>query len=334
MALPAIRALAESNKFELHIACTMSPTQAMCTELKQFSDLFTRVWAIHTSHGSAQFLKTLFQIRRQRFDLSIILFPSASYKYNLMSWILGARRRVGSAYPDQPWMQLSWLNTHGVPVVPELHDVEQMLNLCSEASGVPPPPARDYGIPASPKQPHLVGIHAGCKREYSYKMWPIDRFIDTCNEILEIQQKARFRFFFGPDDQEHADRARKCLQRPEFSRLRERVEFPAGLSMAQLFTLTGECESFISNDSGLMHIASDLGCRTLGIIGPSDDRRTGPFGPNSRVVQYPIECRPCTHTNDPRRFRFRCIHPEMYCLTRIESKEVVRQWIQAKHPRN
>ncbi len=44
---------------------------------------------------------------------------------------------------------------------------------------------------------------------------------------------------------------------------------------------------FIGNDSGLMHIAAAAGAPTLGLFGPSDERRYAPWGDKAVAVRGP-----------------------------------------------
>jgi heptosyltransferase-1 len=62
-------------------------------------------------------------------------------------------------------------------------------------------------------------------------------------------------------------------------------------SLVSLPALIQRADWVISNDSGPMHLAAALGVRTLGIFGPTDPRRFGPYpltAPTNHVVQAPV----------------------------------------------
>ena len=62
-------------------------------------------------------------------------------------------------------------------------------------------------------------------------------------------------------------------------------------SLLSLPALIRRAEWVISNDSGPMHLAAALGVRTLGIFGPTDPRRFGPYpltAPTNHVMQAPV----------------------------------------------
>ena len=62
-------------------------------------------------------------------------------------------------------------------------------------------------------------------------------------------------------------------------------------SLVSLPALIQRADWVISNDSGPMHLAAALGVRTLGIFGPTDPRRFGPYpltSPTNHVVQAPV----------------------------------------------
>jgi heptosyltransferase-1 len=62
-------------------------------------------------------------------------------------------------------------------------------------------------------------------------------------------------------------------------------------SLVSLPALIQRADWVISNDSGPMHLAAALGVRTLGLFGPTDPRRFGPYpltAPTNHVIQAPV----------------------------------------------
>jgi heptosyltransferase-2 len=87
-------------------------------------------------------------------------------------------------------------------------------------------------------------------------------------------------------------------------------------TLAQFIDLAAECELFLTNDSGAMHIASALGVPTVAIFGATDDVATGPTGPNARVVRESVECSPCLLRECPIDHR---------CMSRVSPDRVVKE---------
>jgi ADP-heptose:LPS heptosyltransferase len=55
------------------------------------------------------------------------------------------------------------------------------------------------------------------------------------------------------------------------------------------------CDLLVTNDSGLMHLASAVGCKIVALFGPGDYNRIRPYAPQGswRVVRKIVECAPC-----------------------------------------
>jgi heptosyltransferase-2 len=80
---------------------------------------------------------------------------------------------------------------------------------------------------------------------------------------------------------------------------------PAAISLAGrtdlplLVALMGRCRSFVSNDSGAMHVAASAGVPVTAVFGASDERGTAPLpgdtpGPAPHeILSVPVWCRPC-----------------------------------------
>lgn len=72
----------------------------------------------------------------------------------------------------------------------------------------------------------------------------------------------------------------------------------------------------VSNDSGLMHLATAAGCPIVGIFGSTDPAWTGPLGDGARVVRSGLPCSPCYASVCP---------TEIECLKEITPEAVERE---------
>ena len=316
MATPALRALNGAGR-EVHVACLLPGTEEVCRHIAPLNQWITHVHAMHLGHGVRALVRTFLTLRRIAFSSTLILPPSMRPHYPIAAWLSSGRRRVAAYHAGQPWSQLAFLNHQRVHTPPGLHDAERMVALINGALGIEAEAPEDYVIREIAHQPGLIGIHPGCKRQDDFKRWPLDAFVALI-ELLAVRHSAcRFRVFFGPDEAETQHRFAALVARHDGLGAPGRVEVATNLTTESLFDRVGECAAFIANDSGLMHVAAAQNVPTLGIFGPTDAVRTGPFNRASRVIVNALPCSPCALTDDPRRRAFHCIHPTRRCLTEL-----------------
>jgi heptosyltransferase-1 len=88
---------------------------------------------------------------------------------------------------------------------------------------------------------------------------------------------------------------------------------PLTCSLAQLIALTRRIALVIAGDTGPLHLACALGRPVVGIYGPTDPSRNGPFGTRFKVLRSP----------ESRRDHTRHAAPEAGLLT-IQPEDVLR----------
>ena len=67
--------------------------------------------------------------------------------------------------------------------------------------------------------------------------------------------------------------------------------------------MIARCNLFLSNDSGLMHVAGALGIPTIAIFGSTNPVTTSPAGEKSVVIHHDVACGPCLKPVCPTDFR-------------------------------
>lgn len=99
------------------------------------------------------------------------------------------------------------------------------------------------------------------------------------------------------------------------------LDFCGITSLEEAIALINRCDFFLSNDSGLMHVAAALGVPTLAIFGSTDHVATGPRGPKTGIVKHDIDCAPCLKQECPTDFK---------CMLSITPEEVWQEMEQLK----
>jgi len=89
------------------------------------------------------------------------------------------------------------------------------------------------------------------------------------------------------------------------------------------------CEVMVTNDTGPMHVAAALGRPVVALFGPTDSRRTGPYGDQHTVLRHPLPCAPCMKDS--------CSHEQPFeCLRAITPGTVATRvglWLDPSRPR-
>lgn len=124
------------------------------------------------------------------------------------------------------------------------------------------------------------------------KRWPAENFAQSAGLILDERPGAVF--VFG--SQAEAGEGRQIEGLLGVSAL----NLCGATSLRQAMALIARCDLFLSNDSGLMHLAAALGVPVVAIFGPTNPQATGPRGPRTRVLSHHFDCAPCLARHCPR----------------------------------
>lgn len=146
----------------------------------------------------------------------------------------------------------------------------------------------------------VVAIHPGAKRPS--RRWPVSRFI----EITKWLTKDAVIIVTG--GKEEIDLA--C----QITAANKDVIIASGmLTIMQTAALISRCNLFISNDTGIMHMAFALKVPTVALFGPGNVKRWVPPNENFiKIIHHPVRCSPC--------YKWDC--EDLSCLKAITVDEV------------
>jgi len=92
--------------------------------------------------------------------------------------------------------------------------------------------------------------------------------------------------------------------------------------------LLQRCRCFLTNDSGLMHVAVAMGVQTFALFGPSDPGRTRPWGERHTVLSKGMACSPCWSIRNLGVGRVPCIYDKNKCMLELTGEHAADQILQ------
>lgn len=248
------------------------------------------------------------RLARERYDLAIDFHggPRAS----LLTWLSGARRRVGYAIPGRSWMYTE--RVHRPRELRPRHSVENQWDLL-DVLGVAPPSPATYPVEmplnaevartvANRLEAHgvrpghrLVILHVSAGNPF--RRWPIPSFATVAASLAAAQPDVRVVITSGPSEADAASRviatAREELRPDRRDGVLECGEF----SLAELRALLERAALYIGGDSGPMHIAATSRVPMVSLYGPTLPVRSRPWRddsvPSAAIEVVGLPCRPC-----------------------------------------
>lgn len=164
-----------------------------------------------------------------------------------------------------------------------------------------------------------IAMHPGCSMLSLARRWPTERFALLADTLYQ-DFGGQLMLLGGPEE--------AALRKEVMDRMQS--EMPRrSLSGEQSITLTAavieQCDLFIGNDSGLMHVATAVDTPTIAIFGPTNHQAWGPYtgGVPGRatVVRLNLPCMPCYFKGCEIGTPEGCAHRS--CLTQLRVPQVL-----------
>jgi lipopolysaccharide heptosyltransferase II len=295
------------------IDANLAPLLAGDPDLTGLVEFERRNWA--APHHLRQLWRNVNWSRSQNFDWVIDLQCLA--RTGALAWLARGRFTIGLDEPREGArgfydvaVRRPSFHTHAVDwylrVLPELG-----VQIDWNFDWLPPQPAVAQAVQDKWTHGHSrwVALQPGAR--WLNKRWPAEYFGQVIQTLARDEADLRFALFGGSEDSPltqaiiaQAPRDR-CLDLAGKTTLTEMVEW---VRLSQLL---------ITNDTGPMHVAAALGKPVVALFGPTEPRRTGPYGQLHNVLQIQLPCVPCLSS--------RCTWERpMECLRALPPEMVIR----------
>ncbi|RLB39346.1 MAG: lipopolysaccharide heptosyltransferase I [Deltaproteobacteria bacterium] len=274
-------------------------------------------WARNIARGkkvrevAKEIKEFLVQVRNRDYDL-IIDFQGL-LRSGLVALIARGTHKVGmSGTREASWM---FLTKRPFKVNYNQHAIDRYLELCKHLGcgnedweGFIPYGEREishvdellrhYGV----QKGHVVVINPVAR--WKTKLWRPEFFALLADKI---QDELSYRVVFtgARGDYSYLQQICNMMRTPG-------INSAGATSLKELAYLYKISAATVTTDTGPMHIAAAMKCPVIALFGPTDPRRTGPYGNGHRIISSGLECSPC--------FRKQC--DNIRCMNEITVDQV------------
>lgn len=251
-------------------------------------------------------LKEIYEIRKNDYFISINVYPSNRYEYNVLNYMLGADKRYSHRYLNPKFPSLTFFNNKIIDEQKDVHNVVQNLNLIKEICSFNIEDAGGLDIFITEDDENLarmwlkkqgiesdkliVGFHAGSStlKNHINKRWDYKKYAELGIRLME-EMNAEI-LLFGSEYELNNELNHLMNGRGVMASTNNYMD-----SMARL----KQCSLFVSNDTAFLHSASAFKIPVVAIFGYTNYKELYPWKTNHVIVRKDLECSPCFF-NSPR----------------------------------
>ncbi len=264
-------------------------------------------------------IQLTWKIRKEHFD--ICLDFSLDHRYSLFSKIAGIKKRIGFDYKNRGRFLTHKISIDGYS---DKHAIEYYLELLNflgiDAKNkslelvvplVSEEKAKDilarHGIE---EKDLVVGIAPGAGgswgKDAAYKHWPALKFAQVADKLIN-EFKAKVVILGDESERSIADLIINAMHN-------KLVDLVGKIDLGVLPAVIKNCNIFVSNDGGPMHMAVAVGVKTVSVFGPVSEVVYGPYPEhrNHVVLKWDNACRPCY-----KNFRLPVCDKDKECLKQV-----------------
>jgi len=254
--------------------------------------------------GIAGKIKLGNELRKLKFDAAILL--QNAIEAAIITWWAGIPIRAGYNSDGR-----GLLLTHSVQrttAIRKVHQTKYYLEMvkalgCQSAeANVHLTPGKEYETLSETlfdehgigRDAFLIGIAPGAAYGPA-KRWFPERFAAVADRLMNDFSAQALLFGSSAD--------RKSTDAVQHNATHQLISLAGKTNLKETIALIARCNLFISNDSGLMHVAGALNIPTVAIFGSTNPITTSPAGDKSVVIYKEASCSPCLKETCPTDFR-------------------------------
>ena len=272
---------------------------------------YTEGWRINTKKFWAEISRLKRELKNEK---QIALDLQGLVKSGFLAFLSGSQKRVGFHRKNLREPLAALFYTDRLEEIPEtIHVISKNMKLLTRI-GIQ---EEKYEFPLALPDELLEAVKAKLRKigydeqkklilfnvgaAWKTKRWFPEKWV----ELIEMMKKKEFFSLLLWGNEEEKALAAEVYEKSH-------VPLSPFFSLKEVMALVKESSLLVSGDTFALQVACALFRPVVGIFGPSNPRRNGPFGPHDNVAFHEIKCSYC--------YKRTC--PSLECLKKITAQEV------------
>lgn len=250
-------------------------------------------------------LLSLFKLLKlvKRYNCTINVYPSNRKEYNIISFLINAKKRIAAEYINMDKKEFGFLNNIRIKEDINTHNVVTNMKLVEKLTVQKSDVDYPLNFPLSPESISIaeqfiadlkikgndlvIGFHPGCNtlKNHIKRRWAPERFILLGKKLIN-KKNAKIIIFGGPEEKQLKDLIKENINSANVLTVETK-------SLSESAAVMKRCNIFVSNDSGNMHIAAALKIPVVAIIGPTNKNFIHPWKTRYEIASLNLHCSPC-----------------------------------------
>ena len=239
------------------------------------------------SFDSNSFLQLINILRKRTFDVALDL--QGLFRSGILAYLSKASHRIGFSKINSRELSHIFYNHKVTPPQKAVHVVDKNLSLL-EPLGISEY-IYDFKVPISiqdlnfakdfftsrklvPKEDKIIMLNPGAG--WPTKRWPFENFPRLADKLTE-HINAKVIMSWGPQEKDLIENIKNNMN--------NRITIMPQSTIKQLAAIIKSCDLFVGSDTGPTHLAAALEVPVVGLYGPSDPKRNGPYGTKNIIIQ-------------------------------------------------
>ncbi|MEP7146026.1 MAG: glycosyltransferase family 9 protein [bacterium] len=134
----------------------------------------------------------------------------------------------------------------------------------------------------------VICLHPGCGENGRPREWDVKNYIDLGNRLVNYDENIRILITGATHEEERCREIETGISR---NVINTAGQFP----LDNVVALVQKAKLIVCSNTGMLHIASCVGTKTMGLHGPTNPAKWGSYNKNAVLIQSDKFCSPCLY---------------------------------------